>query len=179
MSKSLKVIIALLALFVGYFLISVYSSSKKDLETVQYLETQVIPYLQNNNIIKYTNRDWCKMLIYASTSVNKISKDSDPTCNGPLKNKQNFSPEDQLIFDQLNSKLTGFRDVDTEYPLAEVEHAKLKRDPLGIAFHANCSFCSFRYVYAPGYQELPPDIEYEITYTPLNSNWFRIDQDWN
>jgi hypothetical protein len=102
-----------------------------------------------------------------------------------LPEGKSFSNDDQLIFGQIKGKLDSiateeFDGIQLEYPLTyESEHASLSREPIGIGFYIDCSFCRTRYVYWPNYKELPPNIEGEIIYTPINQNWYRVDQDWN
>ena len=89
------------------------------------------------------------------------------------------------MFDQTRDVLHSvtlkeFKDIRPEYPISNrPEHSSIKYEELGVAFGIDCAFCRTRYVYAPGYTQLPPDIEGEIKYRVINENWFRVDQDWN
>jgi hypothetical protein len=179
MSHKIYKIGILVFIVILYFFIN--NQINTDQKQVEYLEAEVIPYIKSKDITFYFDMDWCKALAYASTSVEKVINSTSvyDTCNGPASSTSDFKFEDQLIFDQLKNKLKGYNRIDIEYPLLRVEHAYVKKVPIGIAFSLSCFFCSTRYVFSPGYKELPPDIEYEITYTPVNANWFRIDQDWN
>ena len=181
MSHKIYIVGILLFVTITYLFLSGQNNDiDSDQKRVDYLEAQVIPYIKSNDIKDFFNMDWCKSLVYGSTSIFKKDDETNVySCNGNVGSKKEFNQQDQIIFDELESRLKGYRTVKEEYPIDRIEHAYLKRDLIGIAFQPSCFLCLYRYVYSPGYKELPPDIEYEITYTPINSNWFRIDQDWN
>jgi hypothetical protein len=166
---------------VGLF--SFQNNSTKDARVVESLEKNVLPYVQENKISFYFDMDWCKALEHDSRSVVEVSETNGGSpC---LTNAIAFSDADRSIFNGLKDKLNlvsieKFREIDTEHPISyRPEHAVLPHESIGVSFHMDCSFCRTRYVYWPHYTQLPPNIEGEITYKPINANWYRIDQDWN
>lgn len=157
--------------------------SIRDLKVIESLQRNVLPYIQEKNISFYFNMDWCNALKYDSRSVVKVSgTDNNSTC---LNGATDFSASDQSVFNELKNKLSSvsteqFKEIDTEYPVNyRSEQASLPHKSIGTAFHVDCLFCRTRYVYWPNYRELPPNIEDEIEYLPINENWYRIEQDWN
>ncbi len=173
--------LAVLFIVAAYFS-PLLNSDGRDVRLVQLLETNVVPYIQQNNVSFYFKMDWCEGLRYGSRSVIKMS---DPSTSPCLSEGTAFLEPDRIVFSEIGSLLAsisieGFREIDTEYPLTyRVEHQGLPRESIGIAFHVDCSLCRTRYVYWPHYSQLPPNIDGEITYTRINENWYRVDQDWN
>ncbi len=174
-------LVLIIAIIVGrvYF----NGGNAKDLRIVNSLEKNVLPYIQQNKVSFYFNMDWCKGLQYDSRSVVEISSSSNnSSC---LNNASTFSDSDRSIFNEIGKKLSfvsvgKFREIDTEYPISyRGEQVNIPHESIGLAFHTDCSFCRIRYVYWPQYTELPPSIDGEIKYIPINENWYRVEQDWN
>ena len=179
--KKFILISGLVILVVIIGILSFKDSGTKDVKVVESLETNVLPYIQENKVTFYFNMDWCKGLQYDSRSVVEVSgsNNSSPCLN----NATVFSDSDRSVFNEISQKLNlvsgeKFREINTEYPISyRPEQANIPHEPIGIAFHTDCSFCRTRYVYWSHYNKLPPDIEGEIKYLPINENWYRIDQD--
>ena len=171
-----------------FFIVSVFVLYKINLpidekSIVNSLQERVIPYIQNNKITFYVDADWCKAIVYASSSAAEVPNSNDKgSC---LKGALDFSSTNESVFNKLKNKLNlisgeKFRKIDTERPIIyRPEHAGYPYESIGIAFHVDCSFCNVRYVYWPQYKELPQDIEGEIKYIPINDNWYKVEQDWN
>jgi hypothetical protein len=158
-------------------------SPTKDRQIVIELQSEVLPFVLEKNITLFFNQDWCRALKYGETSVVEVlNSTGGSTC---LSEGKPFSDDDQLIFEETKAKLDSIAaeelsGIQLEYPLIyEPEHANLPRESIGLGFLKKCSFCRIRYVYSPNYEELPSNVESEITYTPINQNWYRVDQDWN
>ncbi len=171
----------LIVIITGSFLFK--NNSAKDAKIVASLESKVLPYVQENIITFYFNRNWCKGLQYNSRSVVEISSSSN---NSPcVASATTFSDSDRLVFNEISQRLNSvaeekFRQIDTEYPISyRPEQANIPHESIGTAFHIDCSFCRTRYVYWPHYTQLPPNIEVEIKYIPINESWYKVEQDWN
>ncbi|MEW5861137.1 MAG: hypothetical protein AB1861_27800 [Cyanobacteriota bacterium] len=162
-----------------------HDNRKNDIEIARSLETTILPFVQENKITFYFDENWCKAVQYGSSSAVEVFGDAGAGTVPCLGNAGAFSEQDVAIFDTIRDKLNAvdgakFRHIETEYPLTyRPEHASLSHESIGLAFGTDCGFCRVRYVYWPEYQQLPPNIEGEITYTPIDRSWYRIDQDWN
>ena len=164
-------------------------SLKRDEKLVEVLETKVIPFVKENNISFFFDMDWCQVLDYKDRLVsNTVSSTSPEDCGTRFtggNNPSSFTEVDWELFNQtkviLNSSSNKtFTEIAPEFPLSyRPEHASLKRESIGLGFHVKCDFCRTRYVYSPGYTYLPPNIEREIEYIPINANWYKVEQDWN
>jgi hypothetical protein len=161
-----------------------------DNEIIKNLETDIVPFVEKENISFFFNQNWCKIIIYNDQNVSETIDSTSPEDCGTRLTGENefrrFSDADRDFFNDFEDKLyssTGEKitSVDTEYPINRPEQAQLyfEHKPIGIAFHLDCSFCRTRYVYWPKYTQLPPDIEGEIIYIPINSDWYRVEEDWN
>ncbi len=148
-----------------------------DEEIVAQLEANVVPYVLEKEVFQFNDSDWCRILAYGNRTVSSQIPDGSPNC---LPEALDFENEDELIFADLKSKLTNFYAISYERPISyRSEHAGLEGQTFGLGFYISCAFCRTRYVYFPEYESLPPDIDMEIWYTPINSNSYRVDQDWN
>jgi hypothetical protein len=97
---------------------------------------------------------------------------------------QQFSDADGILFNKTqqalsNAMLTNIVDIAAEYTSVFDPRSPQPPQEIGIGFHVSCFFCRTRYVYWPDYKTLPPDLEGEISYTPIDKNWYRVDEDWN
>lgn len=184
MSKSTRLKLFFTFLFlVLVALVGILTNLEKkvdDTKTVEFLELNVLPYINQNKIIFYFDSDWCRALEYDSyKAVELYGNVNGSTC---LDGGTEFSPNDNQVFDLLKQKLilsrqTKFREIDKEYSVNNL--INIENQYIGTAFHLNCGFCRTRYVYWPQYSKLPSDIDSEIKYIPINKDWYRIEQDWN
>lgn len=155
------------------------NSSRNDKEVVRELQTRILPFIEENQISSFFDQDWCKVIKYRDRFA---SNSSDPNC---AQMSESFTEEDLKMFEEvediLNTKVGKFVEIDSERPLIGMPEHRLLigKESLGTAFHIDCFFCRTRYVYSPGYKELPPNIEAEIEYTAIDNNWYRVEQDWN
>jgi len=186
--KNVSALIVLGILFGTVFIEVLYPSyqSLRDRQIAGALESTAVPFISRNDIHFFSDNGKCKQIQYGTIETASPQgcayreNVSDPSG----KNIPSFSRADEKIHKDLQKILEEATskkivDIQIEYPLLRPEHASVTQAPMGLGFHVSCFFCRVRYVYWPDYKQLPPDIEYEIYYTPLNENWYRVDQDWN
>ncbi len=195
MKKVVLILIPVFLVFVaGISLLNVYMHSNDnsfeiDSMIVSELEKTALPLVEHDNISYFFNSDWCQVLVENNVLFSStIESTSDVDCGTRLTGIEahnELGDEHRALFEKTRITLTNvagkeFVRVSEEKPISyEPEHASLKQESIGLAFHLDCDFCRTRYVYWPGYVELPPDIDGEIKYVPINSNWYRVEQDWN
>jgi len=189
MKKVLAIIAGGFSLFVLVAAIMAFTADpEKDMKVVNYLESEVVPFINENQVTFFFNMDWCRALrvgdkLFSRTVDSTIEEDCGFRLTGEHGNS--FTKQDRDFFNQVEQVLASgpfekFRKMSDEYPLTyRSEHADLNRESIGLGFHIECFFCRTRYVYSPGYVLLPPDIDLEIHYIPINENWYRVEQDWN
>jgi hypothetical protein len=169
------VIILILVAVVTYPLLK----QTKEKWVVNALESKIVPFLQANDIKGFVDRDNCKAIHYHSIFA------TDPLrCTYVNQPAQQFSDADGILFNKTqqalsNAMLTNIVDIAAEYTSVFDPRSPQPPQEIGIGFHVSCFFCRTRYVYWPDYKTLPPDLEGEISYTPIDKNWYRVDEDWN
>jgi hypothetical protein len=185
--KILMSIGAVAVLIITFVVIQPIYSSWKDERITAALETKVIPFVNEKEITFFSETNECKQVQYDSVDAASpqgcayIWNQTDES----KKDIPDFNSTDQSVFNRVKADLAEvpfkkFIEIVPEYPLFyRAEHVALEHDPIGTGFHIECAFCRTRYVYWPNYRELPPDIEGEIRYIPIDENWYRVDQDWN
>lgn len=187
--KRKLVIIFTIILFITIAVGVIYPmyNSWRDRRIVIALESKVIPFVKQNQIKFFSNEEKCRQIQYG------IVEAASPKGCAYVENRTDeskkaiadFTNTDEKLFDDFKKLLNEatskeFISIGYEYPISyRPEHAALPQTPIGMAFYVHCLFCRTRYVYLPNYQKLPPDIEGEIFYVPLDKNWYRVDQDWN
>ena len=186
MRKILVIVSVVLLFVIGVVVFYPHYKMWKDRQITSSLESKVIPFIQENEITYFVD-DICRQIKYGMVEAASpegcayIENQTDET----KKDIPDFSTVDEKIFDELEDLLSNatqdkFESIELEYPLFyRSEHASLPQTPIGLAFDEHCTFCRVRYVYWPNYEKLPPNIEGEIRYTPIDKNWYRVDQDWN
>jgi hypothetical protein len=93
------------------------------------------------------------------------------SCNLFAGEAQAFTTEARADFQTLRHKLlsTGLR-------IAFIQAYWIETGLKSVAFDLNCWFCNrTRYVYEPNYV-LPEDVENEMWFTPINQNWYQVDE---
>jgi hypothetical protein len=169
------VVILILAVVFIYPLLN----RQKEKWLVNTLETKIMPFLQANDIKGFVDRDNCKAIHYHSIFA------TDPVrCTYVNQTEQQFSDADRILFNKTrqvlsNAMLTNIVDIGTEYTRYDSPTAPRPPEAVGTAFYVSCFFCRTRYVYWPDYKALPQGWEGEISYTPINKNWYRVEEDWN
>lgn len=155
-------------------------SSWKDQQIVRSLEAEAVPFVKQNDIQRFFDSDWCRVLEYNSRYVFEVLKSvGSANCGGSSTvGSHDFTEKDNEIFAQTREMLDK-ASPERITTIAPEFTPNYEHKNIGIGFHTDCAFCRTRYVYAPNYQALPPNIEYEIWYTPINKDWYRVDQDWN
>ena len=185
--KILIGITVVIVLVIGFAILRPLYSSWKDNRIVVTLESKAIPLVNEKKVILFAENRGCEQIQYESVQAATphgcayIPNQTDES----KKSIPDFSGLDRLVFNEIKNDLgkvpfEKFIEIIPEYPLFyRAEHAALGDNPIGTGFHIDCEFCRTRYVYWPNYQKLPPDIEGEVWYTPINKDWYRVDQDWN
>jgi hypothetical protein len=167
--KAVIIICGILAsiFFLGYFLLA----PEKPVSTDN-LEQEMMSFGQKN-IQYYFNMDWCQVLVYGDRSVAHSNSDSSENCRTKsLRHSEleHFNIEDKKVFDDIERLLNDrFMQIVIEYASGTPNYAE---------FHERCGFCRTRYVYKPQYV-LPPDQPGELMHIPINTNWYRVEEDWN
>jgi len=183
--KAVSYILITGTLFVIIILFFYFNDNpQRDKKVVGNLESEVLPFVKSNNIQYYFDLDWCKAIGNDDRVVAENIGQINPSSGNCAKrltlvqNVQPFSQQDQELFGLTkqvlnNSTREDFIQISPEYSSLP-EHKYI-----GLAFHIECFWCRTRYVYWQNYDNLPPNEVGEIRYTPINSNWYRIDEDWN
>lgn len=188
-TKKSVFLLVLFLLFVTLLISSVpllKSNAEKDVRKVQELESSLLSEVIDSNVSYLINQDWCKAIVVDDILYSKtFDSTSDEECGVRLTGISEFKSFDEVIsrtFDRIAnvSEKNDISQISIERPLTQrTEHYGLSSDSIGIAFHRDCDFCRTRYVYSKNYGTLPDDISGEIKYIPVNSDWFRVEQDWN
>ena len=158
---------------------------QRDKWIVENLESKVVPFLIRNNVTFYSDNG-CKQIRYGTVEAASPkgcayrANISDPS----KKTTPDFSSADEKLFDMTKQVLASgsskkIVDVGSEYTRYDSPNAPRPPEEIGTAFSISCFFCRVRYVYWPNYKSLPAGWEGEIKYTPVNRNWYRVDEDWN
>jgi hypothetical protein len=182
-------IFTLTVIFIGAIYLHDSNLTKKHNDIIRQLEQNVLPLIRESEITYYLDEDWCKVLEYNGKIISKtIESTSSESCGKHLTGSNDiaeFNNDDQIVFDKIKEQFLkieseSFNGIKPEYALTYlIEHKNFTNEPIGLGFYVNCSFCRTRYVFSPNYDVLPPNIEREIKYTPINTNWYLVEQDWN
>ncbi len=169
--KNRKAISVLGLIFLLFVLLSVWEQVKEPL-IISELESKVLPFAQENSIQNFFDREWCKTITYGlpEISLPKCIPGVGPAAQAP-------GHPAWVKFFETRKVLKSVLSEDFEFIRHEYERTTHRE--IGLAFHVECFFCRVRYVYWPNYTSLPADQPYEIYYTPINSDWYRVDEDWN
>jgi hypothetical protein len=173
--KIIIICIVLIVVFIIFIIkYSIFQTKKLDYITTQQIENEILPYIVQNKITLYKDTNWCSAIKYNGYSKSRVINNSN--LNSCLEYSTPFNETDRKFFDEFKEKMLYSTNkklilVDTEYDT--------KHNAIGLAFYIKCSFCNTRYVFWPKYNKLPSNIEREIQYTPINVNWYKIEQDWN
>lgn len=166
-----------LAKALGFFTVLILAlyfvlRSPADEKVVQSLE-DLFPRLEKMGVTGFRNQDWCQVLAlngqaFANTEVS--------TCNfvTTLPTRK-FTPVATEKFEEVVRILSDAKLNVLAISSIQVTNGKFD----GAVFHKNCFFCRTRYVFQPGYGSAPEDVPNEIWHTPINQNWYRVEEDWN
>ncbi len=186
MKKVLLILIPIVLVFVaGVFLLNVYVHSKDnpseaDSMVVAELEKQALPLVEQNDIEYFFDSDWCQIIETSEkVAYRLINEEATSNCGSRPSNKPTveMTESDIALFEDTESKLSNIGNE--MFTRIQTEHLLNSEENIGLGFHLDCSFCRTRYVYWPNYEKLPDNVEGEIKYIPINSNWYRVEQDWN
>jgi hypothetical protein len=159
---------------------------QKDKWFTENLEAKVVPFLIQNDIKFFSDESSCKQIRYGTVEAASPKgcayreNISDPT----TKTRPDFSGADETLFDMTTQILKAgspkkIVQIGTEYTRYDAPNAPRPPEAIGTAFYVSCFFCRTRYVYWPDYEALPQNWDGEISYTPINKSWFRVNEDWN
>ena len=178
-------------MFVGTAIIVVLALAflfprQNDVSIASSLELKVVPFLVQNDVKFYSDRSGCKQIKYGAIEAASPKgcayreNISDP----PKKATPDFSSADEKLFTATKQTLVSASperivQIGTEFTRYDAPDTPRPPQEIGTAFYVDCFFCRTRYVYWPNYRSLLSDWEGEISYTPINENWYRVDEDWN
>ncbi|MBD2079502.1 hypothetical protein [Leptolyngbya sp. FACHB-17] len=149
---------------------SVFSSKSQQ---VQNLET-AFAMIEQYRITDYRNQDWCKNIAYAGGQFSDTAHPA--TCNLFAGPAPSFTPPATAISNSITQVLhqSGVRIAFFDADFNAAGRIRSAR------FDINCFLCGrLRYEYQPNYGAVPEDIPYEMWFTPINHNWYKVNGDWN
>jgi hypothetical protein len=150
---------------------------QRDRWIVENLQRNVLPFLLENNVVDFVNRNDCKAIKYRS-----LLATSPVLCTYVNKEGREFSDADWSMFNQtlqVLNKGSIVEIVDVGYEYTRIDDPQGPRPPasIGTAFYIDCFWCRTRYVYWPDYKALPRSWQGDIIYTPINKDWYRVNED--
>jgi hypothetical protein len=149
---------------------SVFSSSSRDVRNLELTFSIIEQY----DVSAYRNQDWCRNIAYRDGQFSETTHPS--TCNlfdGPA---QSFTPQARSDFQTIRRMLnrSGVRIAFFNIDFHETGRIRYA------SFNFNCLLRSRpRYVYRPNYGTVPEDIPNEMWFTPINHDWYKVEEDWN
>ena len=154
----------------GVTLYSFFSGSS-DKKVVQSLEA-LLPRLEAFGLSAYRNQDWCQVLVYNGLA---FSSTNEETCVFVAKMETKpFSSDANIKLQEVTKILS-----DAKIKIRSVENVRFSDNKFDfVEFYEDCQ-CRTRYVYSPFYGKLPSDIPNELTHHQIDSNWYRVEEDWN
>lgn len=142
-----------------------------DEKVVHSLES-LFPRLEGTGLTAYRNQDWCQVLAYNEKAFSNTNRSTCVYVTNIATLP--FSAEASLKLKEISNILS-----DAKIPVRSVENIKISDGKFTfIEFHEDCS-CRTRYVFDPGYGSPPSDVRNELWHFPIDSNWYRVEEDWN
>jgi hypothetical protein len=135
---------------------------------------RVLPLVAIYQVEDYRNQDWCKNLVYQQGKYSNNNRSS--TCNLFKGKAIAFNEESNRVFGEIESAL---KQVGTTVHFFDVKYDRNNR--IGSAkFEIDCGgFCRNRFVYEPGYRQLPENAGTEFQYSRIDRDWYFVVEDWN
>ncbi|MBE9182687.1 hypothetical protein IQ268_29560 [Oculatella sp. LEGE 06141] len=152
------------------FGVSVFSSRSQQ---AQNLET-AFAMIEQYRVTDYRNQDWCQNIAYAGGQFSDTTHPS--TCNLFAGPAPSFTPSATADFRSITQALrrSGVRVAFFDADFNSAGRIRSAR------FNINCLLCGrVRYEYQPNYGIVPQDIPNEMWFTPINHNWYKVEEDWN
>lgn len=143
-------------------------------QAVKNLEN-VIPLLEEQRLTSYLNMGWCKNIQYKKGGFsNNLESDSCSLFDKKTLLMQGEAKTDfAKVRTALNRTHVDVISIDANYDQgsSKVIYAR---------FDLNIPFDPTYYIYQPNYDiNNLVDITHEMTVTPINQNWYQINDDWN
>jgi hypothetical protein len=131
------------------------------------------PVIERYHMNAYRDTGWCKYLLYERGKF-VDAKDNPEGCTSQTITTQQFDEQSKQDFAALAQAFSGGRVkvviVDVQFDDA----GKVRR----AEFHKDCTFCRTRYVFSPGYGNLPEG-DGNKWFRRIDENWYLADEDWN
>ncbi len=169
--KKVKIVsgIALLAAIVILVFVGYFDFQQQDSQAVTQIEEKLLPTIIANNVSFYLDSSWCQAIVYNDRIAQKLT---DPSANNKcLDNATQFTDEDVRIFTEIKSISQN-----EKLGVMKISYEKYQNNSVGISFHNDCAFCGLRYLYTTSTVQFV-DVEREVKYKQINSNWYKIKQD--
>jgi hypothetical protein len=133
---------------------------------------KVFSTLETLQVKAYRNQDWCKNVAYQRGRFSSNLKAS--TCNlfdgVPISMDDRAKQDFQIVSSSMATTGVGINFLSAKYDRSN----RLIRAEFHLSTACRCS-----YVYQPRFDRLPANMQGEIEYTAINSDWYFVWEDWN
>ena len=157
---------------------------QKDKLIARNLESKIIPFLVQNKISYFSDEPKCKQIRHGlvQAASPKGCAYIENVTDASKKEIPDFNNGDKFLFEKTKEVLASAGPekifmIGTEYTRYDDPQAPQPPQNIGTALYVECFWCRTRYVYWPDYKSLPRSWQGDIIYTPINKDWYRVNED--